>query len=120
MFAIASSLTNKPLNESSKAPPSVAARYGGAQMTTSMIVAEGMYVAVGITWDMGIPWTLSGLGMSTKAMWMGAGVGGGAQLEKSSTQISPKTEGRIMYLTSNLNFKLKIHGREDERQSFYF
>jgi hypothetical protein len=95
MFAIVSSLTNKPLNESSKAPPNVSARYGGAQMATSMIVAEGMYVAVGMTWEVGISWFLSGLGISTKAILRGAGVGGSAQLEKISTQIR-RTECRIM------------------------
>jgi hypothetical protein len=89
-------------------------------MATSMIAAEGMYVAVGMAWDVGISWCLFGLGISTKAILMGAGVGGGAQLEKISAQISTKTEFRMMYLTSNLDFKLKIHGRENDRQPFYF
>jgi hypothetical protein len=48
-------------------------------------------------------------------MWMGVGVAGGAQLEKISAQIIRMRECRIMKL-----IKLQIHGKENDRSSFYF
>jgi hypothetical protein len=54
-------------------------------METSMILALGMYVAVGMAWDGGASWFFSGFGMSAKAMFGGAGVAGVpgfAQLER--------------------------------------
>jgi len=48
-------------------------------------------------------------------MLMGVGVAGGAQLEKISAQIIRIGECHIMNL-----IKLQIHGKENDRSSFYF
>jgi hypothetical protein len=53
--------------------------------------------------------------MSTKAMLTGVGVAGGAQLEKISAQIIRIRKCRITNL-----IKLRIHGKEKDRSSFYF
>ena len=68
-------------------------------METLRVSAVGMEAAVEIACEGGASCFLSGLGISTKAMYEGAGVAGVAQLEKTRAH-SMTTQSRLRGLFS--------------------
>ena len=78
------------------AAPNASDRYGGAQTDTSIIVASGIYVAVGGVGGVAVASSPAGFGISANAIFGGVAVVGAAQLESASRQsITNRAGGRI-------------------------